>query len=435
MSLSIMNRKLRSLFAIALLCTLIFHTLLPVSFALNSNTLLPKVKDPNLSTQLLTTGLDFPSSMIFLGIDDILVAEKNTGMVKRIINGTILDKPILDVPVANKGERGLLGMAINKNKANQTHVFFYFTEAASHKDGDDVTLNQEPLGNRIYRYTLVDNSLIEPKLLLSISASTPSKDTFHYGGNIVIGPDNDLYLAIGNMERTTQAANNKTGTPPDGNSGILRITLEGKHVGKGILGGIYPLNLYYAYGIRNSFGMDFDPVSGNLWDTENGPTYGDEINLVQAGFNSGSRQIYGIFEATEDNFQPKGLEYFNGTGKYSNPEFVWNQTVGPTALKFLESNRLGSQYRHTMFVGDVNNGNLYNFKLDNERKDLLLQKPLADKIADNSDELENTIFGKGFGGIIDIEEPPDGYLYILTIREFLHNNSGSIHKIFPNLQP
>ena len=66
------------------------------------------------------------------------------------------------------------------------------------------------------------------------------------------------------------------------------VGLDGKPVNnQGILGDISPLNLYYAYGIRNSFGIDFDPVTGNLWDTENGPAYADEINIVKPGFNSG----------------------------------------------------------------------------------------------------------------------------------------------------
>ena len=425
--------NLSVLFVIVLVAvSVIFHAIFPISFALNSITDLPKVKDPDLVVHEIATGLAFPSSFAFLAPDDILVSEKNTGMVKRIINGTVLDKPILDVPVANKGERGLLGMAVDKSEVNLTHVFLYFTESASHKDGDDVTSNLDPLGNRLYRYTLVDNKLIEPKLLLNISAATPSKDTFHYGGKIVIGPDNNLYLTIGNMERKTQAVNNKTGLPPDGNAGILRISFDGRPVGKGILGDEYPLNLYYAYGIRNSFGMDFDPVTGNLWDAENGPTYGDEINLVKQGFNSGSKLIYGIIHSSKENFQPERLEYFNGAGQYSNPEFVWNQTVGPTALKFLESSKLGPQYRNTIFVGDVNNGNLYNFKLDKERNDLLLQKPLADHIADNKDELENIIFGRGFGGIVDIEESPDGYLNILAIKQFQLDNEGIIYKIRPN---
>ena len=55
-----------------------------------------------------------------------------------------------------------------------------------------------------------------------------------------------------------------------------------------------PLNMYYAYGIRNSYGMDFDPLSGNLWDTENGPGNSDEINLVLPGFNSGWQEVMGL---------------------------------------------------------------------------------------------------------------------------------------------
>ena len=69
--------------------------------------------------------------------------------------------------------------------------------------------------------------------------------------------------------------------------------------GTGILGDKYPLDIYYAYGIRNSFGIDFDPVTGKLWDTENGPQFGDEINMVEPGFNSGSDRVYGIWEADE----------------------------------------------------------------------------------------------------------------------------------------
>ena len=73
----------------------------------------------------------------------------------------------------------------------------------------------------------------------------------------------------------------------DGRAGILVVSQDGKPVGKGILGNSFPLNLYYAYGIRNSFGIDWDPITGYLWDSENGPHFGDELNLVEPGFNSG----------------------------------------------------------------------------------------------------------------------------------------------------
>ena len=415
-------------FGILIVLPLGYFSLIDNSFSLFGQE--PKLQDPNLGIAIVYSGLNFPSDMAFLDPNDILVLEKNTGIVKRIVNGSALNDPILDVAVTNKDERGLLGIAIQRNESREAHVFLYYTESAGHKDAEDTTENREPLGNRLYRYTLVDNKLVDPKLLFDISASTTAKNAFHNGGKIVIGPDNYVYLSVGNMEHSTQALNNKTGLQPDGSAGILRLTQDGKIANKKILGDAYPLNLYYAYGIRNSFGMDFDPVTGNLWITENGPTYGDEINLAQAGFNSGSKLIYGIFNDTRENFQPKRLESFNGTGKYSNPEFVWQEPVGPTALKFLGSSKISSEYRNTMFVGDVNNGNLYNFRLDKERKELLLQPPLSDQVADNKTELQNIIFGNGFGGIIDVEESPDGFLYVLAIKDFQHNEDGTIYRIF-----
>src|SRR5215216_5821070 len=80
----------------------------------------------------------------------------------------------------------------------------------------------------------------------------------------------------------------------------------------------YPLNLYYAYGVRNSFGINFDP------DTENGPEHGDEINLVEPGFNSGWVQVQGMSSDKEDDdFHTENLVDFDGKGKYSEPEFEW----------------------------------------------------------------------------------------------------------------
>jgi aldose sugar dehydrogenase len=182
-----------------------------------------------------------------------------------------------------------------------------------------------------------------------------------------------------------------------------------------------PLNKYYAYGIRNSFGIDFDPVSGKLWDTENGPDYGDEINLVEPGFNSGWPKVQGIWkpnsnggQAGDINLSPDDLINFGGIGNYSFPEFVWFDTVGLTGLEFLSSDKYGEQYRDDMFVGDFKNGNIYHFDLDKNRTGLYFREPLTDRIAQNPKELQNIIFGQGFGGITDIELGPDGYLYILA---------------------
>jgi len=232
-------------------------------------------------------------------------------------------------------------------------------------------------------------------------------------------------LIVGDLrEHRTKAQNNQTGPAPDGTSVIYRITQDGTSVVPTVLGDKEPLDKFYAYGIRNSFGLDFDPITGKLWDTENGPNYGDEINLVEPGFNSGWKRQQGflINPYYPDAFVDIGEK--DKAGVYSDPEFVWNQTVVPTALKFLNTDKLGKQYENDMLVGDGKFGNIYHFDLRDNRTRLAIYTPLADKIAENVKELEKIIFGSGFVIVTDLEVGPDGYLYVLSYR-------GEIWKIVP----
>jgi aldose sugar dehydrogenase len=391
-----------------------------------SNTTGIIINDPKLRADVVFQGFKFPTSMAFLGPNDILVLEKNEGTVWRIINGTKSPEALLQVNVSGQAERGMLGIAVAKNETrNVTYVFLYYTETAS-KDGKGVTAAKEPLGNRLYRYELVNDKLINPKLLLDLPA-TPGPA--HNGGKIVIGPDNYVYLVIGDVNsvfrnnETTQSENLKHGLPADGRGGILKVNQDGKVIpGHGILGDTFPLNIYYAYGIRNSFGIGFDPITGKLWDTENGDLFGDEINLVEPGFNSGWSKVQGLWKGDKRHSEdiilyPNDLLDFGGKGKYQTPKFVWNKTVGPTALAFLNSAKLGLKYENDMFVGDFGRGVVYDFSLNHRRNELSLDGPLADKIANTTKELKGIIFGEGFGGITDIKTGPDGYLYILSLHD------------------
>ena len=397
----------------------------------------PITNDHNLKAEIVYKGIDFPTSMAFLNSDDILVLEKNNGIVRRIINGMSLSEPLLDVNVANANERGLLGIAVAKNDENTTNVFLYYTESKERDGNDecptstDCKKGNDPLGNRLYRYELIDDKLKNPKLLLDL----PTKPgPAHNGGIITLGPDNNVYLVIGELTSMgTQASNVQKGLAPDGRGGILRVTQDGRVV-EGILSNTTLLNLYYAYGIRNSFGMDFDPLTGNLWDTENGPGNADEINLVKPGFNSGWSKVQGMWEVKEafggkTVLEPDNLIDFDGKGRYSEPEFAWNNTVAPTAVKFLSSDKLGTQYENDLFIGDANNGNIYHFDLNNDRTELVLQGQLTDKVADNISENQDIIWGKGFGIITDIQVGPEGYLYILSIN--LPQGRGTIFRIVP----
>jgi aldose sugar dehydrogenase len=400
------------------------------------------INDPNLKIEVVAAGLERPTSMAFLGPDDILVLEKNKGTVQRIINGTKLPEPLLDLNVGNSLERGLVGIAIaaknengytngTTNTSNSTYVFLYLTESKSR----DVN-GSEPLSNHLYRYDFEKNKLVNPKLILELPIT---RSSIHNGGVVLVGPDNNVYTVVGDLDDTsTKAENSRDGPEPDGRSGILRLTQDGKPVNDtGILGDEHPLDLYYAYGIRNSFGMDFDPITGKLWDTENGPSYGDEINLVEPGFNSGWKMISGKLQSSSvagTSGVAQILEDFDGKGKYSDPEYEWSETVGPTALKFLNSDKLGKQYENDMFVGDFNNGRIYHFELNDKRNSLILPGKLADKVSNSDKEDAELIFGSGFGatsamdvgpfgGISDMDVGPDGNLYVLSFGK------GAIYKI------
>jgi glucose/arabinose dehydrogenase len=407
--------------------------------------------------------------MAFVGKDDILVLEKNNGTIKRILNGTLLEKPVLDLNVANKIERGLLGIDVAKQTLNngtseKTYVYLFYTQSLN--DGNDICTGAtqcdektNPLGNRVYRFEWTNNTLINPNLILDIPAG-PGAD--HNGGVIKVGPDGNIYVlsgdgdscwedefCTGTFEDSTvnaESSNVATGHPPDGRGGILRITpngepiLIGENKTTGILADHSPLNKYFAYGVRNGFGLAFDPISNNLWDTENGPGYGDEINLVKPGFNSGWLRVQGWWPVENaqplppergyfgDNMVtiPNNLETFADKGRYSSPEFTWNMSVGVTALEFLKNDTLGSQYQNDMFAADYNNDYLYDFDLVEDRTRLDLNGNLTDKVANNNKELDDIVFGQGFGIATDIREGPDGYLYVLS---HIH---GNLYRIVPN---
>jgi glucose/arabinose dehydrogenase len=405
----------------------------------------PIVRDTNLEIEVVAEGLRFPTTMAFLGPNDFLVLEKEKGTVQRIVNGKILSEPLLDVNVATSQERCMCGVAVSKHIPGHIYVFLYYTEAES-ADAEDITEGKDPIGNRLYRYELVNNKLVNAKLILDLPATPGPR---HNGGAIMIGSaDNNLYIPVGDVDGSfnpkgqfvrTMTQNYLNSTLVDGRSGILRVDMDSKPIyDQGILGDKHPLDYYYAYGIRNSFGIDFDPLTGNLWDTENGPAYGDEINLVKPGFNSGYTPIQGIWSHGVD---PKSnistwkiaspnsntLVDFDGRGNYSAPEFIWAETIGVTAIKFFHSDKFGEQYEEDIFIGSIVIGNIYHFDLNEDRTQLVLTGELEDKIAETRETgAEDIVFGEGFAGVSDLEVGPDGYLYVVSLGQ------GKIFRVVPS---
>ena len=367
----------------------------------------PSITDADLNVEEFVEGLSSPTSMTFLDDNNILVLEKR-GNVRLVTNGVLQEQPILDVAVSAEGESGLLGVAIsngsvniNRDVANKS-VFLYYTE-------------EDPLRNRIYKYQWDGERLSDPTLILDLPAGPRPN---HNGGKIVIGPDGYLYAVIGDKNRDGKLQNFADGPPPDYTGSIFRINQEDGSAAPDNpfgYGNNNVLSKYYAYGIRNSFGIDFDPVTGRLWDTENGADAYDEVNMVSPGFNSGWEILVGPI--SRSGVTEEDLVNFPGS-HYADPRFSWATTVAPTDIEFFSSSNLGERYTNDIFVGDITRGNLYLFEINENRDGVSLdtaqqQSGLSDLVVDSEDELSAITFGSGFGGITDIETGPDGSLYVV----------------------
>ncbi|HET6807909.1 MAG TPA: PQQ-dependent sugar dehydrogenase [Nitrososphaera sp.] len=376
----------------------------------------PTISDPNIRVEKVITGLEMPTSMAFLDNDDIIITQKDNGRVRLVSNGILQPQPILQVPVVNNSERGLLGVATANTTSSTTKtVFVYYTEPVG-----------EQVKNRLYRYEWSGTGNLTGGQLILDLPGEPGPN--HDGGKIAIGPDRMLYTVIGDLNRDGMLQNVIEGPLPDGTSVILRVDSDGNGVGNPLAGGGADLSKYYAYGIRNSFGFDFDPLTGILWDTENGPADFDEINIVLPGFNSGWNRVMGPIG--REGITPQDLVQFQGS-HYADPVFSWLRSGGITDIEIFNSSSLGERYTYNMFVGDINNGNLYFFTINSNRTGLDLGgiAGLEDLVADNNEELDAVIFGREFsGGITDIETGPDGYLYILTL-------AGDLYRIIPAASP
>ena len=370
----------------------------------------PVINDPSLVAEIVVEELSSPTSMAFMDSNNILVLEK-TGSVRLISNGILQEQPVLNIPVDTESERGLLGIATLED--NNT-VFLYFTEGG------------ETLRNRVYRYNWNGETLVNPTLILDLPA-IPGPN--HDGGKLVIGPDQYLYAIIGDLNHDGKLQNFLDGPEPDDTGVIFKVNPNDGSAAPNnpfVNSGDSVLSRYYAYGIRNSFGLAIDPLTNMLWDTENGPGEYDEVNLVRPGFNSGWQTVMGPISRSGESVDD--LVSFQGS-QYIDPVFSWQITPAVTDIEFLHSPKLGDKYANNIFVSDYNNGNIYYFEVNEDRTGIKFdasQTGLIDLVADNEEELSTITFGSGFGSITDIATGSDGFFYILSFDD------GIIYRIAPS---
>jgi aldose sugar dehydrogenase len=460
--------------------------------------------DPNLeAVTYVGSGLNQPIGIVFIGPNDAFVSEKASGQVKRVVNGVVQATPVLDLPVNSNSERGLLSVALHPGFPGTPFVYVCWTESSTGAD-TTVVANVPLLGNRVDRYLWNSSgtgSLTFDRNLASwrarqtdnipvpgqAGATNPAENGNHNGGVMRFGPDGKLYIFVGDAGRRGWLQNLPNGpfltaplvddtfggpAPDDAHlSGvILRLNDDGStpvdnpfFVAGAVMGGEPGANIQkiFSYGHRNGFGMAFDPVSGSLWETENGDDSFSEVNRVIPGMNGGWIQIAGPlsrisqFKSIETTLFGSALQqvrwpptriaytanlalsrmFMLPGATYKDPEFSWKFEVGPAGTTFVNGNALGPEYHGTLWIGSARafqqvggtGGSLYLLRLTPDRLnvDVSADPRLADRVADNlfraqkfeGTESETLIIGTGFGTTPSIEQGPDGNLYVVSLTD------------------
>jgi glucose/arabinose dehydrogenase len=451
----------------------------------------PTMLDPNLAVRTVVSGLVQPLSMAFIGPSDFLVTEKASGQVRRVTGG-VIQATVLDLAVNSASERGLLGIALHPDFPTNPGVYLYWTESTTGVDTG--ALAETPLlGNRVDRYNWNGSSLIFDRNIIRLhafqaDAGQPLRGN-HNGGVVRFGPDRKLYILIGDNGRRGQLQNLPCGPTavcpgpivPDDQFGgpqpdnahltgvILRLNDDGTSPTDNpffsfgaATGGEVGANFQkiFAYGLRNSFGMAFDPKSGNLWAEENGDDSFTELNLVEPGMNSGWVQIQGPvarigeFKLIETSPAFFGLQQIRWPptniantpeealsrlfvlpgSHFSDPEFSWKFEVAPAAIGFVPGRALGPQFEGDLFMGGARTtlagGHLFHFNLTGNRKKIGVDDPrIDDRVADNLGkfditESESLLIGRDFGIGTDIQASPQGTLYVVS------TSNGIVYEIF-----
>ena len=328
----------------------------------------PEGKD--VKVEVWVQGLEIPWSLLFLPAGRALISER-PGKIRLVKDGKLRESPYAVLEVAAFGEGGLMGLARYPEFPQKPYIYAMHTYS---KGGD--------LFNRVIRMKDLGEKGIFDKVILD---RIPG-GRFHNGGRIAFGPDGLLYITAGETF--------KSGLAQDLNSlggKILRVTAEG---------GIPPDNPFagspiYSYGHRNPQGLAWHPETGDLFESEHGPSgefliFGhDEINVILKGGNYGWPRVVGA----------------PGTAPYIDPLVVWKKATPPSGITFYR-NKLFPHLRDSLFVATLKSEAFIRIGMKKE-KELYRISNIERWFARDGGEGQ-------YGRLRDVVEGPEGALYFLT---------------------
>lgn len=332
----------------------------------------------------ISGGLEAPTAMALLPDGGILVAEQG-GALRIIRDDRLLEDPALALQVDDRGERGLLGVAVDPAFSRTGHIFVYFTQRGARK---------VPAHNRIVRFTL-DGDRVAPgsgRLILRLDNLSSAMN--HNGGAIHFGEDGRLYVAVGDNANSDNAQSlktlkgkmlriNKDGTIPRDNPFYKNKNVRGKD------------KAIWARGLRNPFSFAVQPGSGAVFINDVGQRKWEEINRGKAGANYG----WPRFEGPEKNrrFTPPIFAYRNGEGPTTGCAITGGAFYNPQTRQF------PAEYTGDYFFADFCSGWIRTFDPSSGRDDPFAQGlsfPVDIKVGDNGSLY---YLERGSGSVVEIE--------------------------------
>jgi len=292
-----------------------------------------------ITAHAVVTSLAFPAGFTFAPDGRFFFGERFTGNIKIYDPASGETTLFYTVPdVVSGSERGLLGVALHPNYPATPLVYVYATRTLS-----GVGTNQ------ILRIRERDGIGVRKKAIWSGLASVS-----HNGGRILFGPDGKLYAFVGERAdpRNAQLLTNDYGK-------VLRMTPRGNVPSDNP----FADSLIYSYGHRNSFGFAFDPETGYLWETENGPDCNDELNHVKRGRNHGG----GPNRTCDTPPEPPLNTNQDGPNPVL-PQSWYTPVIAPTGAAFCDDCGLGTDYEGKLFFGAYNDGRIRLVTLSGDRR-------------------------------------------------------------------
>jgi glucose/arabinose dehydrogenase len=388
------------------------HAQQPASSA-SSDPQIVDVQGGQVRVVTVATGLVHPWSLAFSPDGQTLFVAERSGRLRIVRDDTLDPEPVWTAPVeapppapdapAPPDDR-LKWIALHPRFAENRLV--YLSHPVSGERGTTLAVAR----GRFDGTSLVD--------VADIFVADAWETGGNMAGKILFGPDETLYVTVGDRDRLCC-----NGT--DDNSLRLKAQDLGNHVGKTLRirddGSVPPDNPFvgspgakpeiFTYGHRNGYGLAFHPETGELWQAEIGPMGGDEVNILVSGHNYGwpvvsmGRNYTGTL-VSEEPFHRIGMD---------DPRMFWVPSISPSSLGFYTGDKF-PQWRSNMLVGALNGLSLQRIAFDQpsqaERREPLL-RALALRIR-------------------DVQQSPDGFIYIATERTFQGGDAnGTVLRLEP----